>query len=108
MDYSRQQHMPKPPYNYSDNHFGPPYNHNAEMGKQQFETIETTMPPLNHSKSSGSFRTHQDEMPTEAEMNLLRKLRTLNGADYEAQYWDNKPQPNKNTQFSKMGNPTAL
>lgn len=108
---SQQQRFPQPPYNYNDNHFGPPYSQSTAMGKQQFETIETTMPPLNHAKSSSSFsnvRTHHDEMPTEAEMSLLRKLRTLNGADYEAQYFDNKPEPNKNSQFSKMGNPTAL
>jgi hypothetical protein len=115
MDYTQQHRMPPKPqqqYSYSDNHFGPAYNPNAEMGKQHVETIETSMPPLEHQKSSGSFRSHvpasHDEMPTEAEMSLLRKLRTLNGADYEAQYFDNKPNPNQHSQYGKMGNPTAL
>jgi hypothetical protein len=112
MDYYQQSRAPKQPYSYNDNHFGPAYNQHAEMGKQQVEAIEMQMPPLEHQKTSGSFRSHnvppQDDMPTEAEMSLLRKLRTLNGADYEAQYFDNKPDPNKNSQFGKMGNPTAL
>ncbi|KAF2429192.1 hypothetical protein EJ08DRAFT_698553 [Tothia fuscella] len=116
MDRSQQSRVPNQPYSYSDSHFapGPAYNPNpnAEMGKQHFETIEMQMPPLEHQKTSGSFRSHNvpqpDEMPTEAEMSLLRKLRTLNGADYEAQYFDNKPDPNTNSQFKKMGNPTAL
>jgi len=45
---------------------------------------------------------------TDAEIGLLRKLRTLNGADYEAQYFDTKPTPNKKTLIDKMGNPTPL
>jgi len=45
---------------------------------------------------------------TEAEVNLLRKLRTLQGGDYEAQYFDNKPTPNKKSLIEKMGNPTPL
>lgn len=45
---------------------------------------------------------------TEAEATLLRKLRTLQGGDYEAQYFDNKPTPNTKSLIEKMGNPTPL
>jgi hypothetical protein len=45
---------------------------------------------------------------TEAEANLLRKLRTLQGGDYEAQYFDNKPNPNTKSMIEKIGNPTPL
>lgn len=112
MDNSQQRGNTQQAYGYADNHFGPAYNaspySNVDMGKPHHETVESI--PLEHQKSSGSFRTHptHDEMPTEAEMSLLRKLRTLQGADYEAQYFDNKPTPNQNSQFGKMGNPTAL
>jgi hypothetical protein len=113
MEYSQQHRMqPKQPqYSYPDSHYGQAYAPNSEMGKQHVEAIETPMHPLEHQKSSGSFRSHvqtHDDMPTEAEMSLLRKLRTLNGADYEAQYFDNKPSPNQSSSYGKMGNPTAL
>ena len=102
---------PQAQYSYADNHYGQAYNPNADMGKPHVEAIESPLPSLEHQKSSGSFRSHiptHDDMPTEAEMSLLRKLRTLNGADYEAQYFDNKPSPNQHSQYGKMGNPTAL
>jgi hypothetical protein len=113
MDYTQQHRVPpkQPQYSYNDSHYGQAYNPNTEMGKQQFESLESPMPALEHQKSSGSFRSHvqtHDDVPTEAEMALLRKLRTLNGADYEAQYFDNKPSPNHSSQYGKMGNPTAL
>jgi hypothetical protein len=113
MDYTQQHRVPpnQQQYSYNDNPFGSSYNPHADMGKQQYESHESPMPALEHQKSSGSFRSHvptHDELPTEAEMALLRKLRTLNGADYEAQYFDNKPNPNQHSQYGKMGNPTAL
>lgn len=64
-------------------------------------------------KTSGSFGSNishsrtVDEAPTEAEINLIRRLRTLNAGDYEAQYFDNNPNTNKDM-LSKMGNPTPL
>ena len=50
---------------------------------------------------------HVEVAPTLAEMALLRRLRTLNGADYEAQYFDNKPMP-RGDFIKKIGNPSAL
>jgi hypothetical protein len=41
------------------------------------------------------------------EVRLLRRLRTLEPADYEAQYFDNKPAP-RGDASRKMGNPSAL
>jgi hypothetical protein len=41
------------------------------------------------------------------EVRLLRRLRTLDPADYEAQYFDNKPAP-RGDAYRKMGNPSAL
>jgi len=46
--------------------------------------------------------------PTEAEVILLRKLRTLQNGDYEAQYFDNKSTPKPDSLITKMGNPTPL
>lgn len=75
-------------------------------------TIDQTSPPIDKPNSSGSFGrtpTVQDELRlTDAEIGLLKKLRTLNGADYEAQYFDTKNMPNKKTLIEKMGNPTPL
>ncbi|QDS76152.1 hypothetical protein FKW77_007420 [Venturia effusa] len=64
-------------------------------------------------KTAGSFGSNishartVDEAPTQAELNLIRKLRTLQGADYEAQYYDRNSNPSKEL-LSKMGNPTPL
>jgi hypothetical protein len=85
------------------------------MGKPTYTTDERIDPITGGElpKTSGSFGSHVshihtvDEAPTEAEINLIRKLRTVNGADYEAQYFDNNPNPNK-ALLSKMGNPTPL
>jgi len=49
-----------------------------------------------------------EEPPSDAELNLLRKLRTLQGGDYEAQYFDSKPIPNRKSLLEKIGNPTPL
>jgi hypothetical protein len=75
-------------------------------------TIDQTSPSGDKPNSSGSFgRTptvQDDNRLTDAEVNLLRKLRTMNGADYEAQYFDTKHSPNRKTLIEKMGNPTPL
>lgn len=78
----------------------------ADMGKTYAEHVDSI--PM-ESKTPGSIRSGMDDAaPSEAELNLLKKLRTLNGADYEAQYFDNKPNPNKQSMISKIGNPSAL
>ncbi|KAE9971065.1 hypothetical protein BLS_004632 [Venturia inaequalis] len=85
------------------------------MGKPQTYMTSTHEPIMEQQlpKTSGSFGSNAshvrslDEAPTEAEMNLIRKMRTLNAGDYEAQYFDNNPNPNKDL-LSKMGNPTPL
>lgn len=41
------------------------------------------------------------------ELRLLRRLRTLEPADYEAQYFDNKRAP-RGDAYRKMGNPSTL
>jgi succinate-acetate transporter protein len=57
----------------------------------------------------GRMPSNRDQIElTEAEATLLRKLRTLQGGDYEAQYFDNKPTPNTKSLIEKMGNPTPL
>jgi len=78
------------------------------MGKPQYmENVDHI--PMEQPKTPGSVRSHPDDSPpSEAELNLLKKLRTLNGADYEAQYFDNKPVPNENSMIKKIGNPSAL
>lgn len=101
----------------SFDHFAPkPQANHYEMGKPQTYVSNTHDPIMGQElpKSSGSFgsnvshiQTVDMEAPTEAEINLIRRLRTLNGGDYEAQYFDNNPNPNKEL-LSKMGNPTPL
>jgi hypothetical protein len=116
MDSNRNYRLNNNQNRNSFDHFAPnpPPNH-YEMGKPQTYTTTTHDPIMGGElpKTSGSFGSHVshvqtvDEAPTEAEINLIRKLRTLNGADYEAQYFDNNPNPNKEL-LSKMGNPTPL
>jgi succinate-acetate transporter protein len=45
--------------------------------------------------------------PSPEEVILLRRLRTLQGNDYEAQYFDNKQIP-RGDAYKKMGNPSSL
>jgi hypothetical protein len=114
MDSSRNYRLNNNQNRNSFDHFAPnhPPNH-YEMGKPQTYTTHDPIMGGEVPKTSGSFGSHVshvhtvDEQPTEAEINLIRKLRTLNGADYEAQYFDNNPNPNKEL-LSKMGNPTPL
>ena len=64
------------------------------MSKTGMETIDRT--------------TTQEQIdPTREEIILLRRLRTLQGNDYEAQYFDNKPEP-RGDNYKKLGNPSAL
>ncbi|TLD15073.1 hypothetical protein E2P81_ATG09921 [Venturia nashicola] len=85
------------------------------MGKPQTYVTTTHEPSMGQEslKSTGSFGSNVshartiDEAPTEAEINLIRRLRTLNAGDYEAQYFDSNPNPNKDM-LSRMGNPTPL
>lgn len=50
---------------------------------------------------------HAPFLPTEPELAMIRRLRTLQGAEYEAQYFDTNPTPRKEL-TSKIGNPTSL
>jgi hypothetical protein len=104
-------------YNAGDHYGQQPAYGNGDIGKPQYNIEQTglgaTPPAMDKPNSSGSFgRTptaHDPEVQlTEAEVGLLRKLRTLNGAEYEAQYFDTKPTPNKASLIEKIGNPTPL
>jgi hypothetical protein len=61
------------------------------------ESLYSTRPSIRHEP----FNVTSDEMA------LLQRLRTLNGAEYEAQYIDNKPVP-RGELVKKLANPTAL
>ena len=110
MDSNRTQR-----YNAGD-HYTPQPAY-GDVAKNQYNIeqsgLGTAPPAMDKPNSSGSFgRTptaHDPEMQlTDAEVGLLRKLRTLNGAEYEAQYFDAKPTPNKASMIEKIGNPTPL
>jgi hypothetical protein len=94
-------------------HYQPTYNTAPKMNKNPYsEHVEPAVGQENHPPSAGSFgRTptaHDDTQLTDSEIALLRKLRTLQGGDYEALYFDSKPNPNKKSFYEKMGNPTPL
>lgn len=95
----------------SFDHFNPSHLNHYEMGKPQTYVTNNPIMEQDLPKTSGSFGSVShartlDEAPTEAEMNLIRKMRALNGGDYEAQNLGNSSP--SNDILSRMGNPTPL
>lgn len=58
-------------------------------------------------ETTGQSQISERIEPTPEETSLLRRLRTLQGNDYEAQYFDNKQRP-RGDNYKKLGNPSAL
>jgi hypothetical protein len=87
-----------------------PYNNIKDSKNSYTHHSEAVPPPLMEKQPNGDFgrAPTEDVRPTDAELQLLRKLRTLQAGEYEAQYFDTKHAPNQESIINKLGNPTPL